>query len=61
MLNYVDTSVLVAALMPKVRTADVQTWLTSGDAGGLVVSDWVVTAFSAALSIKLRGGWLDTA
>jgi len=53
---YVDTSVLVAALTAEVKTPDVQTWLAAQSAGELVISDWVSTEFSSALSLKLRTG-----
>ncbi|MEJ7745669.1 MAG: type II toxin-antitoxin system VapC family toxin [Luteimonas sp.] len=58
-MQYVDTSLLVAALLNEVRTADAQRWLAAQRAGELVVSDWVVTEFSAALSMKLRQGELQ--
>ncbi|HMM46331.1 MAG TPA: type II toxin-antitoxin system VapC family toxin [Candidatus Macondimonas sp.] len=55
---YVDTSVLVAALTREPRTPEIQDWLAAQPAGQLAVSDWVVTEFSAALSVKLRLGHL---
>ncbi|MGB5253990.1 MAG: type II toxin-antitoxin system VapC family toxin [Sedimenticolaceae bacterium] len=51
---YVDTSVLVAALTNESRTAEMQDWLASQRSDDLVISDWVMTEFSAALSIKVR-------
>ncbi len=51
---YVDTSVLVAALTREPRTFEIQDWLAAQAAGQLAVSDWVLTEFSAALSVKLR-------
>jgi hypothetical protein len=56
---YVDTSVMVGALTNEVRTAEMQDWLTSQDPEDLVISDWVMTEFSAALSIKVRTGQLS--
>jgi predicted nucleic acid-binding protein len=56
---YVDTSVLVLALTPEAATGRVLAWLGLHPAGGLLTSDWVVTEFSAALSIKLRTGAID--
>lgn len=53
-MNYVDTSVLVAALVNEVRTDAAQQWLVEQPAGALLISDWVITEFSAALSMKLR-------
>ncbi len=53
---YVDTSVLVAALTHESRTGEMQEWLAAQPVGGLAISDWVMTEFSAALSVKLRTG-----
>lgn len=53
---YIDTSVLVAALTNEAETARMQAWLASQNPTSLLVSDWVVTEFSSALSIKLRSG-----
>lgn len=53
---YLDTSVLVAALTPESLTPDIQQWLADQTPGDLHVSDWVITEFSSALSIKLRAG-----
>lgn len=51
---YLDTSVLVAALTRENRTPFVQEWLAQKPGGLLAISDWIITEFSAALSIKLR-------
>jgi hypothetical protein len=56
---YIDTSVLVAALTNESRTAEMQEWLASQRTEDLVISDWVVTEFSAALSVKVRTGQLS--
>ncbi len=58
---YIDTSVLVAALTNESRTAEMQNWLASQSPEDLVISDWVMTEFSAALSMKVRTGQLGPA
>ena len=56
---YLDTSILVAALTHETETARMQAWLADQEPGGLTISAWVSTEFSAALSIKVRMGHLD--
>lgn len=55
-MNYVDTSVLVAALTKEARTPRAERWLTAEHADTLAISEWVIAEFSAALSVKLRDG-----
>lgn len=57
---YVDTSVLVAAFTREKRTKEMQNWLADQSPGNLAISDWVITEFSSALSIKVRIGALET-
>lgn len=55
---YVDTSVIVALLTVEPRTQDVTAWYAGLDdtpAG----SDWLLTEFYSALSIKLRTGQIN--
>lgn len=56
MTQYLDTSVLVAALTHEAASKRMQTWLAAQPPGDLAISEWVATEFSAALSIKLRTG-----
>lgn len=56
---YVDTSAFVAGLTRERRTDEIQGWLASHVAGDLCISDWVITEFSSALSMKLRAGHLE--
>lgn len=58
-MNYVDTSVLVAALTTETHTRRAERWLTQAGSGELAVSEWVIAEFSAALSIKARMRGID--
>jgi predicted nucleic acid-binding protein len=57
---YLDTSVLVAALINEPHTRRVQDWLGGQESGTIAISDWVAAEFSSALSIKLRTAGIDT-
>lgn len=59
-MNYVDTSVLVAALTTEPHTLRAERFLTAGVTGDLAISEWVIAEFSSALSMKLRIGAIDT-
>ena len=56
-MNYVDTSVLVAALVQEAHTRRAERWLTDGS--DLAISDWTITEVSSALALKLRAGSID--
>ena len=58
-LNYVDTSVLVAALVRESHTPRAERWLTVGNRDELAISEWTIAEFSSALSMKLRVGSID--
>ncbi len=55
---YVDTSVLVALLVPEPHSLAVKRWYVQSRAE-LVSSVWCVTEFASALGIKQRTGQLD--
>ena len=55
---YLDTSVAVALLVPEPRTTDVKAWFARlPDIP--VGSDWLLTEFDSAISIKVRSGELS--
>ena len=58
-MRYLDTSGLVAALTKEIATSRTLSWLEQQDPDSLVISDWVIAEFSAALSVKLRIGTID--
>ena len=60
MTLYLDTSVLVSALTHEPKSGAVLTWLDVQEPDQLVISDWVVTEVSSALSIKIRSGQIST-
>jgi uncharacterized protein len=51
---YIDTSVMIAALVTEVHTLRAQTWIAAQSDNDLVISDWTITEFSSALAVKLR-------
>lgn len=56
---YVDTSVAVPLFVPEPASAAVDAWLESCS-DSLVSSDWIMTEFASALSLKVRRGELTT-
>lgn len=51
---YLDTSLVVTALVTEPSSDAVVEWLERHNSNRFVISDWVVAEFSAALSAKLR-------
>jgi predicted nucleic acid-binding protein len=60
LIQYLDTSLVVAALSREPKTSAVQGWMSQQRPGDLKISDWVITEFSAALSVKLRERQIDS-
>ena len=58
---YLDTSLVVSSVSVEVRTDDVIRWMEQQDQDEFAISDWVVTEFSSAASLKLRTGVIDSA
>ena len=56
---YLDTSVLVAAVVNEIHSGLARQWLLAREPNELVISQWTITEFSAALSVKLRVGELS--
>jgi len=54
LIQYLDTSLLVAFLTDETKSADVDAWLKMQDQSAMAISGLVITEFSAALSIKIR-------
>jgi uncharacterized protein len=57
---YLDTSVVVALLVPEPRSTDVKAWF-AGLEGIPVGSDWLLSEFASAIAIKIRRGELTDA
>jgi uncharacterized protein len=54
---YLDTSAAVPLFVPETSSAAVDAWMESCT-DSLVSSDWILTEFSSALSLKVRRGEL---
>lgn len=59
LIAYLDTSLLVAATTIESKTDAVLRWLGGSPSTTFAISDWTVTEYSAALSIKLREKAID--
>jgi uncharacterized protein len=54
LIRYLDTSILVSSLVRETHTDRTQQWLSEQTSGDLAISDWVISEFSSALSLKMR-------
>lgn len=57
---YLDSSLVVTALVTEPSSKSVVTWLARHASHRFVVSDWVVIEFSTALSVKLLSGRISS-
>jgi len=58
--NYIDTSVVVALILPDAHTFAAEAWLGEAQ-DGLLVSDFAALEFAAVVSRQLRMGRMDVA
>lgn len=56
---YLDTSLLVAAIMQEPNSEEIRIWLGKQAPKDLLISDWVTTEFSSALSLQMRTGTIN--
>lgn len=56
---YLDTSLVIAVLTRETASARALDWLGAQNPEDLIISAWVTTEVSSALSIKLRTGQLE--
>ena len=59
-MHYLDTSFIVSALTPdEIASKASRLWLREHSEVGLMISHWVLTEVSSALSLKVRTGQLS--
>lgn len=51
---YIDTSVLIALLVGEPSIENIIAWLQKNEDKRTVISEWTITEFSSALSVKAR-------
>lgn len=59
-MQYADTSVLLALFLNEIKTADAWRRFNDSPTGTIYISDWTMTEFSSALSIKTRIKAIDS-
>ena len=60
MKRYLDTSVVVSFFIREVHTAAVRDWLMQDIKADNIISEWTITEFHSALSLKLRTGQISS-
>lgn len=58
-MDYLDSSLLVAAVSKELASPNVQLWFASQPAGQLCTSAWAITEVSSALAMKRRAGTIS--
>ncbi|MCQ1574969.1 type II toxin-antitoxin system VapC family toxin [Neorhizobium galegae] len=53
-MRYIDTSVLIALLVGEASVDIVIDWFQKNEDGRVLISEWSITEFSSALSVKAR-------
>jgi hypothetical protein len=57
---YLDTSLLVSMITEEQGSEGIRNWLGQQSPDSLNVSDWVITEFSSAVSLKMRIGVISS-
>ena len=60
MKRYLDTSVVVSFFIREVHTAAVRDWLMQDIEADNIISEWTITEFHSALSLKLCTGQISS-
>lgn len=55
-MEYLDASLIVAAVSIEMKSPDIQVWFATQPAGRLCTSAWAITEVSSALAMKRRAG-----
>ena len=58
-MRYLDTSLLVPLFIKEPKSPAMATWFAHIGTADLAVSEWTITEFASALSIKTRTGQID--